>query len=296
MNRQNALVIAIGLALSTPGCGLPVAPEEDTPSPALPVGALAQASGGCKAIQTFTGTSPSNSEPEKSHIVSCPPGLRLVGGGARVVGDAHHVALVSSYPYGPTTWNAKAREIGAGTTLDWSLQIQVVCATFPVVEVKVEPPWSDDPVKTILATCPLMYNVIGGGAEIIGNSNLGLTSLGPEGTTGWRVSAREVGAGHPTPWAVYAVAYCAPKPVRVVSNWTLTDSTESKTLTARCGPTDQASGGGAMIRGQQAETVLSGSMMISLDEWHTAAHEVDSGNPDGWALQTDVICASVCSE
>ena len=90
---------------------------------------------GLSGVETVSASAPFNSSPEKTVVVSCPTGKRLVGGGAGAWGRAMiysvaGVALTANQPVDERTWVAAAREINP-TDVDWGLQAKAVCAAVP---------------------------------------------------------------------------------------------------------------------------------------------------------------------
>ena len=102
--------------------------------PAGPRGAAGTAgpagSPGISGLQRFDVASASSNANSKSVIVTCPTGKRLVGGGARVIGNgAAVVSITENFPDSDGVhWNAKANEVVA-TALTWQLQAYALCAT-----------------------------------------------------------------------------------------------------------------------------------------------------------------------
>lgn len=73
-------------------------------------------------------SSPSNSNDFKSVFATCPPGTRVIGGGAALLGQViGTVVITSSNPSGETQWEAVAAEFVA-TSGNWSLNAYAICA------------------------------------------------------------------------------------------------------------------------------------------------------------------------
>lgn len=76
-----------------------------------------------------------DSQDQKSVLVVCPEGTRVVSGGAQISGNIAEIALVTSAPvigpFGESGWNAVAREVGNGTTEIWALDVHAFCAKPP---------------------------------------------------------------------------------------------------------------------------------------------------------------------
>jgi hypothetical protein len=84
--------------------------------------------GGLERRSDQTQTDSTNS---KSTTATCPSGKRVLGGGARVTGDAAgNVTVSESFPDSSLDrWNAVARESDA-TDATWQLTVYALCATF----------------------------------------------------------------------------------------------------------------------------------------------------------------------
>ena len=90
---------------------------------------------GLAGIERVGASSSYDSAPEKTLVVACPAGKKLVGGGAGVWGRARiwipkNVVLTASQPYDDRTWLAAAREL-VPTDEEWFLQANAVCAAIP---------------------------------------------------------------------------------------------------------------------------------------------------------------------
>jgi hypothetical protein len=99
----------------------PAGPKGDTGPPGL------------TGLEIVTASSQFDSGPQKSVVVVCPPGKRVVGGGAGAWGRAmiwvtDGIALTASHALDERTWHAIAREISP-TEESWFLRVNAVCAT-----------------------------------------------------------------------------------------------------------------------------------------------------------------------
>lgn len=101
--------------------------------PAGPAGPKGDAGpAGLIDLEIVTASSQFDSGPEKSVVVECPPGKRLLGGGAGAWGRAmiwvaDGIALTANRPLDDRTWHAIAREISP-TDEGWFLRVNAVCA------------------------------------------------------------------------------------------------------------------------------------------------------------------------
>lgn len=90
---------------------------------------------GLAGLEIVQASSSFSSSPERTLVVDCPAGKRLVGGGAGAWGRAmisipREVALTASHPLDEDSWLAAAQEIAA-TETEWFLRASAVCAATP---------------------------------------------------------------------------------------------------------------------------------------------------------------------
>ena len=88
---------------------------------------------GIGGIEVVRASSEFVSSPEQSVVVDCPPGKRLLGGGAGAWGRAmiwipRGVALTANQAVDEDTWVAKAQEV-TPTEESWFLNVTVVCGS-----------------------------------------------------------------------------------------------------------------------------------------------------------------------
>ena len=87
---------------------------------------------GATGIEVVRAGSAFSSSPERHVTVDCPPGKRLLGGGAGAWGRAmistpNEIALTASHPFDEDTWLAAAHEVVA-TDTEWYLLVNAICA------------------------------------------------------------------------------------------------------------------------------------------------------------------------
>ncbi len=87
---------------------------------------------GIAGVETVTASSPFDSANEKTVVVRCPDGKRLLGGGAGAWGRAmiwvtDGIALTASQPLDDGAWLAAAQEI-VPTEESWFIRASAVCA------------------------------------------------------------------------------------------------------------------------------------------------------------------------
>jgi hypothetical protein len=125
--KRLSIAIAAVAATSVAGVGYAAVPSGD---------------GTIHGCYVVTGASTGDSSSYKSVAVYCPPGKRVIGGGARISGTGdwigqYGVAITDSWPHdyydpstnGQTGWAAGAREISSGYTSDWRLHAFAICAS-----------------------------------------------------------------------------------------------------------------------------------------------------------------------
>jgi hypothetical protein len=87
---------------------------------------------GLSGVEIVQASSPFDSNPERSLVVSCPAGKRLIGGGGGAWGRAmiftpREVVLTASHPLDENTWLVAAHELTA-TDTEWFLRANAICA------------------------------------------------------------------------------------------------------------------------------------------------------------------------
>jgi hypothetical protein len=119
-----------GAGAGPAGAQGPAGPQ-GAPGPAGPQGpagpAGPQGGPGLSGVEIVSGQTANNSGSPKSLNVSCPGAKKLIGGGARLVGQGGAVALDESYPSNTTVWSAYAYEI-VPTGGNWRIDGYAICA------------------------------------------------------------------------------------------------------------------------------------------------------------------------
>jgi hypothetical protein len=83
---------------------------------------------GVSERQVVSAESANDSSALKQAAVLCPAGKQALGGGANLVPISIQVSIARSIPGGTNGWLAVANEIGAGTPLNWRVQVYAICA------------------------------------------------------------------------------------------------------------------------------------------------------------------------
>jgi hypothetical protein len=127
---------SLGIIDLAPGARLALKGVVGPPGPAGPKGDKGDpAPAGLSGPEGVIASSAFDSSPEKSLVVACPTGKKLLGGGAGAWGRAmifvpEGVALTASQPLDDRSWLAKAREVNA-TDVGWFLRVHIICAAAP---------------------------------------------------------------------------------------------------------------------------------------------------------------------
>ena len=110
----------VGTLAAIPGPEGPEGPQ----GPAGPAGPA-----GISGFQVITSQSGTGSQSPTIHDAECPAGMKIVGGGAEILGASFNdISLHSSAPSpGLTGWRGIASEVN-GTGQDWSIKVTAFCA------------------------------------------------------------------------------------------------------------------------------------------------------------------------
>jgi hypothetical protein len=154
-----------------------------------------------------------NDSSDKSAIVDCPAGKRVVGAGAAVVNGQGQVALDAVVPVGGlTAVGATGIEDENGYANSWTVRAHAVCADPPpgLEQVSAITDPDSDPAS-VTATCPSGKNLLGTGADITsGSGQVVLDDVRPNAAlTSTTVTGLEDESGFAGDWTLLAVAICA---------------------------------------------------------------------------------------
>jgi hypothetical protein len=106
----------------------PVGPAGPAGAPGATGATGAQGAPGVSALEIVSVQGALDSLSGKVVSVNCPAGKKLLGGGARLIGEAGNVALDESYPLTATQWRAYGTEVNA-TAGNWRIDAFAICAT-----------------------------------------------------------------------------------------------------------------------------------------------------------------------
>jgi hypothetical protein len=154
----------------------------------------------------------------KGANAKCPPGKKVIGGGAMLSGGGAKIGLVSLGPNADNTiYGVAAQEISGGTTESWRVTAYALCANASAVPglEKVEgPPSAHNSLefKQAFADCPTGKKLVGLGASVlpVNNGAVALFQMVPRTSSlkGVTVGAAEIDGGTTQNWSVRAVALC----------------------------------------------------------------------------------------
>lgn len=217
MNKHRSRVAATLAALTLTGIamngGAQAILQTATAAPAAAVPGLV------RVTDTMT---PSDSVSPKTRSAICPAGMKVLGGGAHVVGPAAGVIrLTQLKPVSPggalsDRYDIAADEPAGGVDGAWSIEGYALCAPAGSVPghriVAADSDSNSVTPKETAAPCPSGKRVLGTGAEVVfGNFGaVGLTlsrASGPLDIA--RAGAAEDIGGHPGNWYVTSYAVCA---------------------------------------------------------------------------------------
>jgi hypothetical protein len=243
-----------------------------------------------------------DSEPNyKRREAYCPPGKRVIGGGARLL-SAQHVVLTRQEPvHDPSTRDSyvvEASEDQTGFAGAWALNAYAICADPPpgleiINKTTSAPQGAFHHQET--AHCPDGKFVIGAGGRIDGGQ--GQVDLG---TINQGV-ARSTAAGTTDPdgfdgtWSVTAFVVCVtPNPfsdLHIARDQTAPDSTDTKFMTISC-PSDKRVTGGTAFSGSPG---VIESVTPDADRRRIEVKARDNSltpGTGGWDLNVVAFCAS----
>ncbi len=159
--------------------------------------------------------SPSDSEPEKTVTVACPPGTRVLGAGGNTgPGDFVLGVILAGIRPNPqlTKVTALAREAEQGKGDSWTVTARAVCGSPPpgLELVKATSPLGSDEFGQTSASCPAGKHLIGTGGEVVGGGGeVFLDDLRADtALTRTTVTGFEDQTGFDPNWRVAAYAIC----------------------------------------------------------------------------------------
>jgi hypothetical protein len=242
----------------------------------------------------------------KSVALSCPTGLKTIGGGGQISGPTGNVALLGVMPNATlTNVTVTASEVDGGTSSSWYLNAYAICSalsgTRSLQLVSATTPKDSSNLKTAIANCPAGTELVGvmGGVTTSAYGKIAFAGARPDFAP-YRVVAqgKEVAGGTTASWSLTAHALCQSAGslpgLERVSEISLVNSA-SKGVVVRC-PDDKklistsagvwntnGNGAGEMVIGMAFPyTDLKGAFAYAL--------ETSSGTSSDWFATAYAIC------
>ncbi|EEP73575.1 hypothetical protein MCAG_03902 [Micromonospora sp. ATCC 39149] len=267
-------------------------------SPAVPAHAV-------PSMTFVTATSAINSDLGKTQLVHCPPGRRILGGGAYVGGGGREVMVDTMKPVSTPTGDyfqvnasVTTRPDHTGFGGDWFVVAYGICGSAPagLEYVSASTARSLTSSRSVTVSCPAGKRVIGAGGQI--HPAFGfvvLDDIVPSASlTSVRVAAYEAETTWPIPWGVEAFAVCAdPIPgLTLVSAASPGDSLD-KTVGVTCPTGTRVHGLGASLTAPVGEAAIIALYPAQpLDHVRLEAREDRSGYDGNWTARVHAICAT----
>ena len=225
-------------------------------------------------LTQVTAISPSNSNTSKQVAAVCPPGQRVLGGGAEVVNGGGQVVIQRLQPRHTATddrFVAGAREDQSGYAEAWRLRSFAICADpLPGQQIIANTtPASSDPQQSLVGVCPAGQREVGFGGQI--NSGAGqvrLTDLydffGPPSSL-LIVGAREDPDGYAGQWSLSSYTICADESATagfLLAGAISPTNSQNKSITVTCPAGTQVHTTGALLRAEGAGQSTTASLVI----------------------------------
>jgi hypothetical protein len=241
-----------------------------------------------------------DSTPEKTIETKCPAGKRVIGGGVRV-NNGDHVKVIRQEPIssnGVDSYLATAVEDSVGTNSFWALQSYAVCSDpIPGLEIvsAIGPTGSTVAgFAGITALCPGGKNAIGSGGRILDGQ--GRVSLVTQiiGLSRADAGGLEDLGGFSGNWSVIAFAVCARlttlSDLQVVQNFSVTDDSKTKILTAVCPPGKQVTGGTGWA--DLPGVIASVNIDAARTRVQVIARDFNASDTFGWRIIAMAFCVA----
>jgi hypothetical protein len=243
---------------------------------------------------------PATSEPVKSAAASCPAGKRTIGAFAFTSGNTGDVVITTLLPTS-TAVIAIAREDQDGTTDDWQLHVQLICADPLPGLMIVSTSSADNSVdKQVTATCPAGrrlltagWHLLDSGGEVFLNQVAQSAALDRVSVTGM-----EDQDGLAGDWRLATYAVCAdPLPgLELRTAVSPTDSSDKSVLLVCADGQRRLSLGWSLIgtgAGTPAGQVLAQPGSSGTNWAQVAAAEDDDGYAGDWYVTGRIVCVTV---
>lgn len=242
----------------------------------------------------------SSSETTRSIAASCPSGKRVLGAFAYIAGNERDVLITSLIPTS-TAAIAIAREDQDGTTDNWQVVVQLICANpVPGHTIVSTTSASTSANKQVTAACPAGTRLLTTGWSLGGSDGevfLNGVSQAAD-LSGVSITGMEDQDGHDGAWRLTTYAVCAtPLPgLELINRYSAVDSAD-KSVLMLCGEGRQRlSMGWSLIGsggGTPAGQVLAGLGSAGTGWFEVTAHEDDDGYANPWYLVGRIVCVTV---
>ena len=242
-------------------------------------------------------TSAPGSPPSVVARAPCPAGKSLLSTAGTINSPNGQIVLDATFPDSNLTEAGFAAfEDETGNAGDWSLTAYAICAAAAKREAVSSPRESTASTVIYSANCPAGRKATGFGAEITGALGQAWVRFAAPLDAGFGYSAGiasdATGVASPFEYAVYGICVTPIDGLRVISESSNTDSTESRTVGATC-PAGTRLVGGAALMPVSAHLVLRGFRPDpSLTHVTASAQEGRSGYDDDWTLIARAVCAT----
>lgn len=209
--------------------------------------------------------------------VSCPEGTQLVGGGAEALGG--NSILNGGFPSSATTWSAVGHQPGVGNL---GLSSYGICAKVSDLKIVSKVNQNTKDFTRLTVTCPGGTQVLGGGAEALGNNSI-LNGSFPVGQDTWAAVGHQPGVGN-LGLSVYAI--CGKVAGYQQVSQVNVNTKDFTRLTVACPGGKKLIGGGAEALG--GASILNGAFPVNATTWAAVGHQPGVGN---LGLSSYAICA-----
>jgi hypothetical protein len=247
-----------------------------------------------------------DSTARKVVVIGCPEGTTMLGGSAELFDAPSNVHVTGWMPIPaepglkfPNSVVGYAEEGEGGDPGNWRVGTNVLCGPAPagLVLVSAHSANNSATTHTAVAECPRGTRLVSPGGNVHNGAGQALlTTVEPDaGLTSVTVVAHEDANGYGGSWSVSAYALCGQElpELELVMADTVTDSSDSKSVTAFCPRGADLHGAGVLVSGQVGRVHLTGVRVV--DDWIGAgvdAVEAAPGVDRPWSLRAYAICAA----
>lgn len=250
------------------------------------------ASAAIPGLTIVNATSDTDSDDSKDATADCPGNTVAIGSGATIEGGRGQVVIQSVVPSSDSV-SASAYEDADGTTNDWSVTAQAICADPPLNHFIVSATSPQDSAnKDVTVFCPGNTVTIGSGALFVGGfGDVEIEEIRPE-LNSVTVTGHEVGSGTTAAWGVVAYASCAdPLAGSVTVSAFSDDSAVNKSVVAPCpAGTEVLTAAGGLNNGDGR--VIVDDLFAGTTSVTATGKETGNGTGIAWRVQAIALCAT----